>query len=357
MSEPLEYPLPPHELDVEIKAMRIVLVDDHAANVALLKAVLSSWGFTNFEACTDPVVGLARCTIDPPDLLLLDLHMPVMDGLEVMRRLTTQIKAPVALPVIVLSGQSGPDARHAALQAGARDYLVKPFDANEVRLRVQNALQLRALQVGQRELQEDLTARVKQQTAELDVARLEVVERLARAGEFRDDATGEHTRRVGRTTGLLAERCGVPADLVRSLEIAAPLHDIGKLALPDTLLLKPGRLTAEEFERVKTHTRAGAEILAGTSSTLLELAGEIALSHHERWDGTGYPDAFSGETIPLPGRLVAIADVFDALTHSRPYKPAWTIETALTEMRAQAGLQFDPDALAQFLDLDHAVLI
>jgi putative two-component system response regulator len=340
-----------------IEGLRIVVLDDNGANVALLEAMLASWRFTDVTGLTSGVRALELCRSEEVDLLLLDLHMPDLDGLAILRELAPRIKAPVALPVIVLTGQSGPETKHEALDAGARDFLVKPFDAGEVRLRIRNALELRSLQLAQRGLQRDLAERVRQRTAELDASRYDVVERLARAGEFRDDATGEHTRRVGRTTAKLAKLCGVRADLVRDLELAAPLHDIGKLAVPDAVLLKPGPLTPEEFAVVKSHARIGAELLAGSSSSLLELASEIALTHHERWDGQGYPANLAGDAIPFAGRLTAIADVFDALTHDRPYKPAWEIGAAIDEMTAHAGRQFDPAAFEAFLELDHATLV
>jgi putative two-component system response regulator len=340
-----------------IEGLRIVVLDDREANVALLEALLATWGFSNVLGLTNPAVCVECCRAEPPDLLLLDVHMPAMDGLAVLRELASQIWAPVSLPVIVLTGKSGPDSKHHALEAGARDFLVKPFDADEVQIRVRNALELRALQIDQRDLQHDLARCVEERSNELEVARLEVVERLARAGEFRDDATGEHTRRVGVTTALLAQRCGATAEFARRLELAAPLHDIGKLSLPDAILLKPGRLTPEEFEVVKGHTTTGAELLAGSSSGLLELASEIAMTHHERWDGTGYPNRIAGDAIPLSGRLTAIADVFDALTHTRPYKPAWTVAQAVDEMARQAGTQFDRRALHEFLQLDHGALV
>ncbi|MFL5846017.1 MAG: HD domain-containing phosphohydrolase [Solirubrobacteraceae bacterium] len=340
-----------------IERLRVVVLDDREANVALLKALLSTWGFTNVVGLTSAAACVERCRLEPPDLLLLDVALPDADGLTVLGELASQIRAPVALPVLVLTDQQGPGSKHQALELGARDFLVKPFDPDEVHLRVRNALQLRALQLEQRELQRDLARSVEERTAELEAARLDVVERLARAGEFRDDATGEHTRRVGTTVALLGHRCGADEDTVRRFELAAPLHDIGKLALPDSILLKPGPLTPEEFKRMERHTQTGAELLAGGSSELLELAAEIALTHHERWDGRGYPHGLAGAAIPLSGRLTAIADVFDALTHARPYKPAWTVAEALEEMSAQAGTQFDPDALREFLRLDHETLI
>jgi putative two-component system response regulator len=194
---------------------------------------------------------------------------------------------------------------------------------------------------------------VTQRTAELEEARWETLRCLALAAEYRDDETSEHTQRVGRTATMLAERLGLEADWCELLRHAAPLHDIGKLGVPDAILLKPGKLTLEELEIVRGHPRAGARLLSGSSSALLQLAEEIAATHHEWWDGTGYPDRLAGDTIPISGRIVAVADVFDALTHGRPYKAAWTIPDAVAEVRRLSGLQFDPAIIAAFDDLDH----
>jgi response regulator RpfG family c-di-GMP phosphodiesterase len=191
----------------------------------------------------------------------------------------------------------------------------------------------------------------------LEEARSETLQRLALAAEFRDDDTYEHTERVARAADLIAAEMRLPERTRSLLRQAAPLHDIGKLAISDRILLKPGRLTAEEFATVKTHTTAGAAILAGSNSDVLRLAEEIALTHHERWDGDGYPAGLRGEQIPLSGRIVALADVFDALTHSRPYKDAWPLREALTEIVAMAGRQFDPAVVTAFMALDgHAAL-
>jgi HD-GYP domain-containing protein (c-di-GMP phosphodiesterase class II) len=198
---------------------------------------------------------------------------------------------------------------------------------------------------------------VAERTRDLEQARLEILDRLAIAAEYRDDATQEHAWRLGRTSALLALGLGLPDREVELIRRAAPLHDIGKIGIPDAILLKPGRLTYEEFEQIKTHTTIGAEILSGSRSQLLGMAERIALTHHERWDGRGYPRGLAGEQIPLPGRIVAVADVFDALTHERPYKPAWSLQEAVAEIPSQAGGQFDPDVVGAFLQLDHQTLL
>jgi putative two-component system response regulator len=194
----------------------------------------------------------------------------------------------------------------------------------------------------------DITARREAEKA-VAAAQVEILERLALAAEYRDDDTGEHTRRVGKTAAAIAATIGLAADEVELLRRAAPLHDVGKIAIPDAILRKPGRLTGEEFEEIKQHTVKGAAMLAGRGFPLLDLAERIALTHHERWDGHGYPHGLAGEAIPLAGRIVAVADVFDALTHERVYKEAWPVEQALEEIRTQAGRQFDPDVVEAFL--------
>jgi PAS domain S-box-containing protein len=205
------------------------------------------------------------------------------------------------------------------------------------------------LVVRQRELLEEM---VVERTAELAESRWETLRCLALAAEYRDDQTYEHTQRVGRTAGLLAEQHGLDSEWCLLIRHAAPLHDVGKVGIPDSILLKPARLSPEEFAIVRGHAAAGARILSGSSSQLLKLAEEIAASHHEWWDGNGYPEGLAGEEIPLSGRIVAVADVFDALTHDRPYKPAWSIADSVSEMRRLAGVQFDPALIDAFLQLD-----
>jgi putative two-component system response regulator len=337
--------------------LRILVVDDRPENARLLDRLLRRWGHREVTTTTDSAEVAALVDASDFDLLLLDLHMPPPDGFAVMEQIHEHIAATVSLPVLVLTGDADDEIKRRALSSGARDFLTKPFDQQEVRLRVRNLLEIRRLQLQQRQTELELEARVAARTAELEEARLEVLERLATAGEFRDDETGEHARRVGCTAQQLADAIAMGPDAAYRICIAAPLHDIGKIAIPDALLLKAGRFTRSEHAVMQRHTSIGADMLAGTSSGLLALAREIALTHHERWDGGGYPNGLAGEEIPLAGRIVALADVFDALTHARPYKAAWTVEEAVEEIRRQGGEQFDPQLVAAFAELDHEALV
>jgi len=340
-----------------IEGLRILVVDDEPANVLALRALLESWGFDRIETTTDPADAIARCQAREPDLLMLDLHMPGLDGFGVMRRLRIRSRRSLSLPVLVLTADITPEIRRRALDAGARDFVTKPFDPEEVRLRVRNLLEIRELQLQQAAIEASLEARVRQRTVELDSARMEMLHRLALAAEFRDDRTGQHTQRVGRTARELAFLMDLPGEEVERVGLAAPLHDVGKIAISDAILLKPGALTPRERDVMQRHTLAGAQILRGSGSQLLRTAEQIALTHHERWDGAGYPHGMCGEEIPLAGRVVAVADVFDALTHERPYKPAWSIDRAVTTIVEDRGLRFDPEVVDAFMTLEHQVLL
>ena len=335
----------------------LVIVDDQPANVELLQRMLARAGYEDIVATTDPARTEEICAAARPALLLLDLHMPVMDGFTVLERLKPMRSGAGHFPVLVLTADSAIETRRAALAAGASDFLVKPIDHLEVMLRVGNLVATHRLQAQLRDEKVLLEDAVRERTAELDLARLEILERLAIAGEFRDDETHEHARRIGRSAARTAAAMGVDGDLGATIERAALLHDIGKVAIPDAILLKPGVLTSGEFEVMKTHTVAGARILGSSRSSMLRLAEEIALTHHEHWSGNGYPGALSGDGIPLSGRIVAVADVFDALTHARPYKEAWPVDKALEEIAGQRGRQFDPDVVDGFLTLDPAGLL
>jgi putative two-component system response regulator len=341
----------------ELKQLPILAVDDEASNLLLLRRILERDGYTNLETTTDPTQVPAMFVKTLPRLVLLDLHMPQMDGFELMERLGLITGERRSIPFLVLTADATDETKRRALSIGARDFLTKPLDRIELLLRVRNLLQVQELQDRLYEHNANLEEEVAERTRDLEQARLEILDRLALAAEYRDDTTQEHAWRIGRTCALLALGLGLPEGEVELMRRAGPLHDIGKIGVPDAILLKPGKLTDEEFEQIKTHTTIGAEILSGSRSPLLRMAERIALTHHEHWDGGGYPGALSGEQIPLPGRIVAVADVFDALTHERPYKDAWPVKEAVAEIFHQAGRQFDPVVVKAFLKLDHPTLL
>ena len=332
---------------------RILIVDDEDANIEILKRILTRAGFTRLASTNDSREAAALYVEHRPDLILLDLHMPHLDGLEVMDQLN-EIAEASYLPILILSGDLTPEARRDALSRGAKDFVSKPFQPDELLLRIKTLLETRFLYIQIQSQNQLLEAKVRERTRELVEAQIEIIERLAVAAEFRDDNTGQHTHRVGQMSALLAKQHGLPDNQVSLIRRAAELHDVGKIGVPDTILMKVGKLTPEEFEIVKTHTVIGARILSGGKFPLLRLAEEIAFSHHERWDGEGYA-RMRGVDIPLAGRIVAVADVFDALTQQRPYKPAWPVADAIAEIDRQRGRQFDPGVVDAFLRvIEHA---
>ena len=264
-------------------------------------------------------------------------QLPGADGFALLERV---VKAGV--PALVLTADDAPTTRRRALGLGARDFVTKPLDRVEVLLRVGNLLQTRRLQRALEDRNHDLQRWVRARTADLEDARKETLERLAMAAEYRDDDTSQHTKRVGRTAALLARQLGLSADTVEHLRYAAPLHDVGKIGIPDAVWLKPGALTDHERKMLEEHTVIGGRILSGSRSPILRLAEQIARTHHERWDGTGYPDGLAGDAIPLAGRITAVADVFDVLAHPRPHKKAWPLEKATQEILDQAGRHVRP---------------
>ena len=329
------------------KNARILIVDDEPANVDVLRRLLQRAGFARLASTNDPLEAAALYIKLRPDLILLDLHMPEMDGLEVMDQLN-QIAEASFLPILMLTGDITPEARREALSRGAKDFVNKPFNTDEVLLRIRTLLETRFLYLQIQTQNQMLEAKVRERTRELEAAQIEIIERLARAAEFRDDNTGQHTERVGQMSALLAKQIGLPDAQVSLIRRAAPLHDVGKIGVPDSILLKLEQLTPDEFALLKTHTTIGARILSGSRFALLRLAEEIAFSHHERWDGSGY-EGISRDSIPLAGRIVAVADVFDALTQKRPYKAAWPVADAIRELDRQRGHQFDPELVDAFL--------
>jgi putative two-component system response regulator len=329
------------------KNARIFIIDDEPGNVQVLRRVLEHAGFNKLDSTSDPREAAAIYVRSRPDLILLDLHMPYMDGLEVIDQLNQIIEASY-LPIVMLTGDVTPEARREALLRGAKDFINKPFNPDEVLLRIRTLLETRFLYLHIQSQNQMLEAKVRDRTRELESAQIEIIERLAKAAEFRDDSTGQHTERVGEMAALLARELGLSDAHVTLIRRAAPLHDVGKIGIPDAILLKLGKLTAAEFELVKTHTSIGARILSGSRFALLRLAEEIAFSHHERWDGSGYA-GLEADRIPLAGRIVAVADVFDALLQKRPYKPAWPIDAAVAEIGRQRGMQFDPNIVDAFM--------
>jgi putative two-component system response regulator len=337
--------------EATIRQARILAADDEEGNLRLMRKVLERAGFESFTGTTDPRRVLPLYREVRPDLVMVDLHMPGMDGMEVIAQLQPLIAVEGWLPVLMISGDLTPTARQEALANGARDFLAKPYDPAEAVLRIRNLLETRFLHLEVRRQNARLEARVAERTRELEESQAEVLERLAQAAEFRDDDTGQHTRRVGDLAARIACAMGHDEEWVEMLRRAAPLHDVGKIGIPDGILLKPGRLTDDERRRMQAHTTIGGRILSGGRSPMMRMAERIALSHHEHWDGCGYPRALRGEEIPREARIVAVADFWDALTHDRPYRAAWTPDTVRAEVERGVATHFDPEVAHAFLGL------
>lgn len=329
--------------------MNVLIVDDQSSQRimyrTLLRDISSDIHVADFS---DPLEALSWAQSSTTDLLLLDYRMPKMDGLEFARR----FREPLAhrdVPIMLVTVVGDEPIRHAALDAGVIDFLVKPVRPRELRARLKNLLELRRHQETLKTRAFSLERRLLSSMNEIEQREREILDRLARAIEHRDNGSGMHLERIARYSGLIADALGLPDEETRLIEAAAPLHDVGKIAIPDAILLKPGRLSAEEFEVMKQHPRLGYEILKDSSSRFIQYGATIALGHHERWNGGGYPDGLSGEAIPLPARIVAVADVLDALTTELAYKPAWTMDDALAYIEQQAGQHFDPEAVGRLI--------
>ncbi|HPZ10197.1 MAG TPA: HD domain-containing protein [Candidatus Eremiobacteraeota bacterium] len=337
--------------EVAYPEAKIMIIDDQEGALSMLKRLLKKAGYNRLLMINDPINVCDLYKDFEPDIILLDIIMPYIDGYEVMRKLKEIKPSDMYLPILVITGDISSETKLKALWMGAKDFLTKPFDTTEVLLRIRNLLETRFLQIQLKNQNIQLEQKVRIRTKELEEANLEILERLARAAEYRDDATGEHTWRVAQISALLAEALELPEDQVELILHAARLHDIGKIAIPDNILLKPGRLTPEEFQIIKSHSNIGSELLSRGKSKFLQIAERIAMSHHERWDGTGYPHGLKGDSIPIEGRIVSVADVFDALTQDRPYKKAWTVEEAMKEIESQKGRQFDPKVVEAFKEI------
>ena len=341
-------------LNSEHQSARILIIDDQPANTLLLEGILEEEDYQAYRSITDSRQALPVFLEYQPDLILLDLQMPYLNGFDVMNQLRPRIPSDTFFPILVLTADINPQTKRQALTEGATDFVTKPFDATEVILRIRNLLQTRALHRQLQDQNQLLDKRVRERTLELEETQLEILERLALAAEYRDDDTGDHTNRVGQMSAQIAKALHLPEAEVALIRHAAPLHDVGKIAIPDAILLKPGKLTLEELEHMKTHTTLGAKMLSGGRFPLLQMAEEIALTHHEHWNGNGYL-GLTGESIPIAGRIVAVADVFDALIHERPYKKAWPYEEALAEIHRQNGEQFDPRIVEAFLSVQATI--
>lgn len=327
--------------------MIIVIVDDNLVNVRLTEALVEQMGNCKAQCFIDPVAALAWCESHPFDLLIVDYMMPALDGIELITRLRIS-PGRSQVPILMVTASNEREVLYRALEAGATDFLTKPIDTVEFGARVRNMLAIRRSHVSLANRAEELAAEVRKATAEILDREKDTILRLSKAAEFRDPETGAHIVRMAHYSRLICEELSDDPDFVASVFEAAPMHDVGKLGTPDHILLKPGKLTPEEFEIMKQHAQIGWVILKDGASPILRMAAEIARSHHEKFDGSGYPLGLAGEAIPLTGRIVAVADVFDALTSARPYKPAWEIPRAVEFMRLNRGTHFDPACVDAF---------
>lgn len=334
----------------------VIVVDDNDTNLLLLRHILQKLDGVTVDTFADPLQALEWCRQHEPDLILLDYMMPEIDGLEFMRRFFA-LPQRQDVPVVMVTADTERDVRHLALQQGARDFLTKPVDKVELTVRVSNLLALRKSTQQLANRAAWLLEEVKQATAEIRAREKEAILRLSRAAEYRDPETGAHLLRMSAYTRLIARQLGLPLQEQEMLQEAAPMHDIGKVGIPDAILLKPGKLSHEEMAIMRQHPLFGHEILADSVSPLLQCAAVVALSHHEKFDGSGYPHGLSGQNIPLWGRIVAVADVFDALTSARPYKQAWPLERARQHLEEQKGAHFDPACVDALFALWPEVMI
>lgn len=349
---------------------KIMIVDDEELVIRVVKRFLGSEGYNNFITLNDPRQALNMMRVEQPDVVLLDVNMPHVTGLEILKE-RQFIKSLRATPFIILSASSDAETKQLALELGATDFLAKPVDKSDLTLRVQNSLIVKRHFDNLATHAEELERQVRMRTQQLEKSREQVIRILARAAEFRDNETGEHVIRVGAYCEVIAEQLGMPENYCKQIGLAAQLHDVGKIAIPDAVLLNPNKLNREEFEIMKQHCDLGCQIMKPMAdeemhmvkekgdqpsvvddgdSPLLNMASVIARTHHEKWDGTGYPSGLKGDQIPLEGRITCVADVYDALCSDRPYKVAFTVKKSLEIMLSERGTRFDPMVLDAFLE-------
>jgi putative two-component system response regulator len=333
--------------NLDTKNGRILIIDDERGNIKILERFLKAAGYTQVKSVLDSRKAVNAYIEFLPDLVLLDLKMPNLDGFQVMEQLKNVDRSSY-LPVLVLTAQRDHPTRMKALELGAKDFLTKPFDMAETILRIQNMLEVRMLHNKINEQNHLLEGQVKERTKQLEATRLEVIHRLGRAAEYRDNETGLHVIRMSHLCVRLAREVGMTEKECQLLLQASPMHDVGKIGIPDQILLKPGALNEEEWEIMRLHPLIGAEILSGSDSELMKMAETISLTHQERWDGKGYPFGLKGQEIPLAGRIVAVCDVFDALTSKRPYKEAFSINRAMEMIEEKSGIDFEPKLVTTF---------
>lgn len=327
----------------------VLLVEDNHTNLEMMRLLVAQMPNCAVLAFSSPTQVRDRMGEIGFDLAIIDYQMPDLNGVELVRLLRDDPRH-ANKPTIMVTADLNQAVRREAIEAGVVDFLNKPVEPYEFRLRVRNLLRLADAMNKLDDRARQLHDEVMRATGELRAREEEIVLRLSMTADFKDRETAAHTLRVARYAGIIADELGLDQQTRRDIELAAPMHDIGKVGIRDEVLLKPGRLNEAEVQHMRTHTLIGAQILSGSKSALLKLASDVALGHHERWDGTGYPSGLAQATIPLAARIVAVADVFDALTTERPYKSAWSIDRALAHLTMEAGRQFDPACVIAFLN-------